>query len=707
MADVFRIKRRAAGGASGAPAVLAAAEVAFNEQDNVLYYGRGNSGGTATQIIPIAGPGAFLPLAGGTLTGDLTLRGDPTTALMAATRQYVDARGRVTLATIAALRAYTGSIATGTARVQGYYNLADGGAGDFTYIPTDTTSADDGGTVIIDGANRRWYRQAPDNIISLAHFGADPTGVTDATVAIQSWFNCARRGYVLLCPQGQYRISSTINVGDGTTTARSTLNNFTVIWQGNSGGEDAYINNTSTNPRTGCCFRWAGPAGGKMMRIAGPIWGLRWIGSPILDGGSQSPGQAGAGTCLEALSFQMCHFDRIQAFNWQSGGVGVAFGTLPVTNVGGDINCLTSDGNYIEFLEAFAPYAVNAICVQLDGYAAPGGQDFTVSEIGTIRCGFSLANSNGLVLGYTDGILIHIVQNVSYGTLSGTPAGLLLVSKPSPFPTPNDIRILQVTAGDKVGVRGSTDGVVIIDQYTLDDGAVIPGVPGLHIKALLTENNAGLNQLPVGPPTKVLANVSGDGIVGRDINGVHRISLTYQNAGAHIASYGDIEFECSQGGDPSLNLHYQMTTGLFSPAVDNVSSLGDGARRWATVYAATGSISTSDARRKIIRGTLSSEELAAWAEVSPLIYRLTDAAATKGRAARLHAGLTAQDVAGAFLAHGLDPAAYALWCRDVDSDGRETLGLRYDECHVFEAAFQRARVAALEHRLAKLEQGAR
>jgi hypothetical protein len=55
MPDTLRIKRRAAGGAAGPPSTLAAAELAFNEQDNVLYYGKGNSGGNATSIIPIGG----------------------------------------------------------------------------------------------------------------------------------------------------------------------------------------------------------------------------------------------------------------------------------------------------------------------------------------------------------------------------------------------------------------------------------------------------------------------------------------------------------------------------------------------------------------------------------------------------------------------------------------------------------------------------
>jgi hypothetical protein len=62
MANTIRVKRRASGGGAGAPASLANAELAFNEQTNVLYYGTGTggSGGSATSVIAIAGNGAFV-----------------------------------------------------------------------------------------------------------------------------------------------------------------------------------------------------------------------------------------------------------------------------------------------------------------------------------------------------------------------------------------------------------------------------------------------------------------------------------------------------------------------------------------------------------------------------------------------------------------------------------------------------------------------
>lgn len=64
MANTIRIKRRTAG-SPGAPATLENAELAFNEVGVVLYYGKGTggAGGTASEVIPIGGSGAFCDLS--------------------------------------------------------------------------------------------------------------------------------------------------------------------------------------------------------------------------------------------------------------------------------------------------------------------------------------------------------------------------------------------------------------------------------------------------------------------------------------------------------------------------------------------------------------------------------------------------------------------------------------------------------------------
>ena len=74
MANTIRLKKRASGGASGAPSSLAPSEPAYSEVDNILYYGFGDAGGgAASSVIAIAGSGAYC-----TLTGNQTLSGNKT-----------------------------------------------------------------------------------------------------------------------------------------------------------------------------------------------------------------------------------------------------------------------------------------------------------------------------------------------------------------------------------------------------------------------------------------------------------------------------------------------------------------------------------------------------------------------------------------------------------------------------------------------------
>lgn len=97
MANTIRIKRRGSGNA-GAPGSLENAELAYNEVDDVLYYGKGTggAGGTATTVEAIAGAGAYVSLSGAqTITGNKTFNGTtivatPTANTHAATKLYVD-----------------------------------------------------------------------------------------------------------------------------------------------------------------------------------------------------------------------------------------------------------------------------------------------------------------------------------------------------------------------------------------------------------------------------------------------------------------------------------------------------------------------------------------------------------------------------------------------------------------------------------------
>ena len=104
MANTIRIKRRAAGGSPGAPTSLANAELAFNEQDNVLYYGTGTggAGGTASAILAIAGSvkaNVADPTFTGTPAAPTAAANTNTTQI--ATTAFVLGQGNSTAATIA------------------------------------------------------------------------------------------------------------------------------------------------------------------------------------------------------------------------------------------------------------------------------------------------------------------------------------------------------------------------------------------------------------------------------------------------------------------------------------------------------------------------------------------------------------------------------------------------------------------------------
>jgi hypothetical protein len=102
MPNILRIKRRASG-AAGAPATLNNAELAYNEVDDVLYYGKGSggAGGTATTVEAIAGAGAVLRLTGdqtvvGNKTFANTILGNITTATRWATARSLSLTGDAT-----------------------------------------------------------------------------------------------------------------------------------------------------------------------------------------------------------------------------------------------------------------------------------------------------------------------------------------------------------------------------------------------------------------------------------------------------------------------------------------------------------------------------------------------------------------------------------------------------------------------------------
>lgn len=108
-----------------------------------------------------------------------------------------------------------------TVIVDGYAASGDGGGGTFNWNATDTR-ADNGGTILaVTGVpTGRWSRESSGGLLDVRWFGADQTGTSDSTAAIQNALNApsstiyvSRRVYA---PTGVYPVSSTISIPDHT-----------------------------------------------------------------------------------------------------------------------------------------------------------------------------------------------------------------------------------------------------------------------------------------------------------------------------------------------------------------------------------------------------------------------------------------------------------------------------------------------------------
>lgn len=134
----------------------------------------------------------------------------------------------------------------------------------------------------------------------------------------------------------------------------------------------------------------------------------------------------------------------------------------------------------------------------------------------------------------------------------------------------------------------------------------------------------------------------------------------------------------------------RLTCDSWRNNTDNAASLGTASARWSVVYAATGTINTSDEREKtpIEPLTEAHRRIALFLKGKIGVFRFKDAIEQKGDGARYHFGIGAQTVAAAFQAEGLDPHQYALFCYDEwpSEGGRPAgnrYGVRYDELAMF------------------------
>jgi hypothetical protein len=368
---------------------------------------------------------------------------------------------------IASLRA-TNDSRYRVALVTGYYAPHDGGGGPYVVDAADTTSADNGGSIIVDALGRRWKLNTPPDWY-VEQFGAKGDGVTDDAPAINAALAAvpARGGTVRLMGK-TYGVASglVIGNGDGGTTA-STINGIRLIGQG--GGLGARPNPPTT-------LQAIATIDGPLLRAAGSIndvvlEGFCIYGSLLAKIGLEMI--ASCGTQIRNVSIKQFNYAGLywHAGNAISGNYNIhnEIHNVDVTTTANNHFGLLMDGDYASVNDTWLTSFYNC---RFDTTSATGSSAAYFQFVDSCtfhRCHFTGNNTAGVGLSGCHGIYFNAVGNDQY------PGGMAF----------HDCSILSMfvneSASEKIGymsfINLGVDDNETIPSHTKLRGFTIHGTP--------------------------------------------------------------------------------------------------------------------------------------------------------------------------------------------------------------------------------------
>ncbi|WP_342249503.1 tail fiber domain-containing protein [Sphingomonas sp. OTU376] len=217
-------------------------------------------------------------------------------------------------------------------------------------------------------------------------------------------------------------------------------------------------------------------------------------------------------------------------------------------------------------------------------------------------------------------------------------------------------------------INGTLSGVICIRSGRLGFGInPTPSDPCINIQSasIVAASNIAANfRSDVVQLRFERANGTRVGYFQTSATGDHYLTNDNAAGGIALGGHGVTLLFVGRGGGNAIE-----------PGADNTVTNGSGPLRWSTIYAASGTISTSDANAKEQIRDLDAAERAAAIRCKALVraYKFRDAVADKGDDARWHFGVIAQEVRDAFAQEGLDAHAYGLFCHDTWADQPELL----------------------------------
>lgn len=505
---------------------------------------------------------------------------------------------------------------------------------------------------------------APVNVLD---FGAVGDGVTDDTAAIQAAADYAASiDAPLYGPQGDYLVTSTISlVCDGDLSA------MTIKASG-----------AAVSPVVRFGTTTGGPTAYKIMSL------------PRVVNTTRAPGTWGSGVGIELANCDTCTFTVPSVSQFE---IGLTCGGYTTGFAHNTVNLMFVYSNKVNL--QLKPAGSGGWCNQntfVNGRLGFNSNDFTTSGyVGTRQVlldkgatSFGGPNTNTFIgtsfesdlvqymVEFRESTANNVFLNCRYegagnkvlfntNTSSGNSDNLFLggygiFTTSFTFSGSGSSPYNNIVGARKNSVEGT--GAVFNLVNTSGDGATNPHLQGF---------SAGASPLNKdGTATNWTYRLYSSGFSGkRDTDNHPRVTVDYTLGRLLIGDGASAPTDYIGPLGSSF-----ATSRSWVPSVDNAKTLGDGSFRWSVVYAATGTINTSDARDKDDIRPLSDKEKAVGASLRKLIraYKWKDGA--EGT----YVGVIAQDVIAAFEAEGLNAHDYGI----VNSAG-ERLGVRYDQIYAF------------------------
>jgi len=286
-----------------------------------------------------------------------------------------------------------------------------------------------------------------------------------------------------------------------------------------------------------------------------------------------------------------------------------------------------------------------AVGVATDGFEARASGLTAMSDTSGAALNVNRNSTDGaLAYFYKDGSTVG-----SIGSTSGVATHIIL-----------DPRSSVKGAGIVGGSASATEGVINSTDKTgaAQDGTISLGTSGTRWKDLYLS----------GAITSGSIDAAGESFFGGSLdirlNSSASNSIFEGNSSSMaVRNNGSNNINYELGG---ANVRYTMNLSRFNATDDNARELGSSAARWSTVYAATGTINTSDERLKQQVRDISEAEARVAVAAKGLLkaYKYNDAVEAMGDGARWHVGIIAQELKAAFEAEGLDAHEYGMFCWD-------------------------------------------